>query len=326
MASQSSTLLQVRGLSVHYVGRKEKVRAVDRVSFEVRAGEAVGVLGESGCGKSTLAASLLRLLAPVQAAMTGEILWRGRDLLALRERELQPIRGAEISLIHQEPALALNPVLRCGWQVAEVLRAHGQRSNRRERACELLREVGIEDAGSAYNAYPHQLSGGQRQRVGIAQALACRPQLVIADEPTSKLDATLQTEVLQLFSDLRQKHDMAFLLITHDPAVLAAFADRVLVMYAGRIVEQTTMAQLLARPAHPYSSALARIAVENLAAGESKRRFPQIEAGPVAVCGCRFEPRCPDRMTVCSQSEPAITSLDATSSVSCFKFGHGSLD
>ena len=319
LTSPSNPLLEVRELSVAYAGAP--LSAVDRVSFSVGAGQAVGILGESGCGKSTLASALLRLIPSKAATVAGSALWEGRDLLRLSARDLRTVRGAEISLINQEPALALNPVLRVGTQIAEVLRAHSSAADRKSRVCEILSEVGFADPASIFPAYPHQLSGGQRQRIGIAQALACRPRLVIADEPTSKLDASLQSELLQLFSSLRQKHGMAFLLITHDPAVLAAFADRVLVMYAGRIVEQASVMQLLARPSHPYTAALAHIALESVAAGEGKRRFTQIAAGHVAARGCRYEPRCPDRMPVCAGEEPRFTVLDPSSSVSCFKFG-----
>ena len=317
----------MRDLSVTYPGAA--IPAVDRVIFSVDAGEAVGILGESGCGKSTLAASLLRLL-PSDATVSGSILWQGRDLMQLGTGDLRRLRGAEISFINQEPALALNPVLRVGMQIAEVLRAHLSVPDRKARACEILAEVGFDDPASVYAAYPHQLSGGQRQRIGIAQALACRPRLVIADEPTSKLDAALQSELLQLFASLRRKHGMAFLLITHDPGVLAAFAGRVLVMYAGRIVEQAGVDRLFAQPSHPYTAALTHIALETFAAVQGQleagrprpatlRRFTQITAGPVAARGCRYEPRCPDRMQVCRDAEPQITVLDATSSVSCFK-------
>lgn len=320
LTSPSNPWLQVRDLSVTYAGAA--IPAVDRVSFSVAAGEAVGLLGESGCGKSTLAASLLRLLPAHAATVAGSVRWQGRDLLGLGNRDLRRLRGAEISFINQEPALALNPVLRVGTQIAEVLRSHTAVPNPKARVCEILAEVGFDDPAAVYRAYPHQLSGGQRQRIGIAQALACRPRLVIADEPTSKLDAALQSELLQLFSTLRQNHGMAFLLITHDPGVLAAFADRVLVMYAGRIVEQAGVSQLFARPSHPYTTALAQIALESFTAGEGKRRFTSIAAGPVAARGCRYEPRCPDRMDVCCGSEPQVTVLDPGSSVSCFKFGH----
>ena len=326
LTSPSVPLLEVRELSATYAAGKERVPALVRVSFSVLEGEAVGLLGESGCGKSTLAASLLGLSTRNSLALSGAVLYQGRDLMRMAERDLQKLRGAEIALINQEPALALNPVLRAGTQIGEVLRAHTRIPDLKSRVCELLSEVGFDDPASVYHAYPHQLSGGQRQRIGIAQALACRPRLVIADEPTSKLDAALQFELLQLFSSLRGKHGIAFLLITHDPTVLASFADRVLIMYAGRIVEQSTVTQMLSRPAHPYTCALAQLALESVTSGAGKRRFTQIPAGPVAARGCRYEPRCPDRMPDCAGSEPALTVLDRDNSVSCFKFGHGEGD
>ncbi len=264
----------MRELTVTYSSEHgEPVHALDGVSIKVRTGEIVGILGESGCGKSTLASALLRLLAPNAKCESGTILLRGRDLLNLSERELRAIRGREISLIPQDPALSLNPVMTVGSQVGEVLRAHLPLTPqlRRERVMELFREVGFDHPEEIYSAYPHQLSGGQRQRIAIAQAVACRPALLIADEPTSKLDPTLQAEIVALLSQIRRQHGTAILVISHDPALFAGFADRIAVMYAGRIVEVGSSAEIFGRPLHPYTQALVRIAASSAITGSRAR-------------------------------------------------------
>jgi peptide/nickel transport system ATP-binding protein len=319
----------VRGLSVTYSPEDgEPTRALDGVSIEVRSGEIVGILGESGCGKSTLASALLRLLGPHAKCDGGTILVGGRDLLNLSERELRAIRGQEISLIPQDPALSLNPVMTAGSQVDEVLRAHLplNAQQRRERVMELLREVGFDHPEEIYSAYPHQLSGGQRQRIAIAQAVACRPALLIADEPTTKLDATLQAEIVALLLQIRRQHGTAILVISHDPTLFARFADRIAVMYAGRIVEVGSSAEIFGRPLHPYTQALVRIATSSVVTGRRTRvRFPAIEGeSPDPTCipiGCRFEPRCSERMEVCSRRYPREFMPEPSRPVNCFKYG-----
>jgi oligopeptide/dipeptide ABC transporter ATP-binding protein len=319
----------VRELTVTYFPENgEPIRALDGVSIEVRPGEIVGILGESGSGKSTLASALLRLLAPHAKCEGGTIPIRGRDLLNLSERELRAIRGREISLIPQDPALSLNPVMTAGSQVDEVLRAHLPLTaqQRRERVMELFREVGFDHPEEIYSAYPHQLSGGQRQRIAIAQAVACRPTLLIADEPTSKLDATLQTEIVALLSQIRRQHGTAILVISHDPTLFAGFADRIAVMYAGRIVEVGSSAEIFGRPLHPYTQALVRIAASSVVTGPSTRvRLPVIEGeSPDPTCipvGCRFEPRCSERMEVCSRRYPREFMPEPSRPVNCFKYG-----
>ncbi len=319
----------VRELTVTYSPEDgEPIRALDGVSIEVRSGEIVGILGESGCGKSTLANALLRLLAPNAKCEGGTILVRGRDLLNLSERELRAIRGWEISLIPQDPALSLNPVMTGGSQVGEVLRAHLPLTpqQRRERVMELFREVGFDHPEEIYSAYPHQLSGGQRQRIAIAQAVACRPALLIADEPTSKLDATLQAEIVALLSQIRRQHGTAILVISHDPTLFAGFADRIAVMYAGRIVEVGSSAEIFGRPLHPYTQALVRIAASSAITGSRARvRLQAIEGeSPDPTCipvGCRFEPRCSERMDVCSRRYPREFMPEPSRPVNCFKYG-----
>ena len=319
----------MRELSVTYSPEDgEPIRALDGVSIGVRSGEIVGILGESGCGKSTLASALLRLLAPHAKCEGGTILAGGRDLLNLSERELRAIRGREISLIPQDPALSLNPVMTAGSQVDEVLRAHLPLTaqQRRKRVMELFREVGFDRPEEIYSAYPHQLSGGQRQRIAIAQAVACRPALLIADEPTSKLDAALQAGIVALLSQIRRQYGTAILVISHDPTLFAGFADRIAVMYAGRIVEVGSSAEIFGRPLHPYTQALVRIATSSVVTGPSARvRFPVIEGeSPDPTCipvGCRFEPRCSERMEICSRRYPREFKPEPTRPVNCFKYG-----
>ena len=302
MDSSRECFAQVRDLTVTYSPEDgEPIRALDGVSIEVRSGEIVGILGESGCGKSTLASALLRLLAPHAKCEGGTILVGGRDLLNLSERELRAIRGREISLIPQDPALSLNPVMTAGGQVGEVLRAHLPLTaqQRRERVMELFREVGFDRPEEIYSAYPHQLSGGQRQRIAIAQAVACRPALLIADEPTSKL---------------------------HDPALFAGIADRIAVMYAGRIVEVGSSAEIFGRPLHPYTQALVRIAASSaITRARARVRLPAIEGeSPDPTCipiGCRFEPRCSERMDICSRRYPCEFMPEPARPVNCFKYG-----
>jgi ABC-type dipeptide/oligopeptide/nickel transport system ATPase component len=251
-------LLDVQDLTVVFPGQRSAVTAVDRVSFQIAPGETLGLVGESGSGKSVTAFAILRLLQPPGRVTGGRVLFEGRDLLALPERDMREVRGARISLIFQEPMTALNPVMRVGDQIAEALVCHGMATwtQGRLRAAELLDAVRIPDAARRVRDYPHQLSGGMRQRVMIAIALACRPPLVIADEPTTALDVTIQAQVLDLLRELRSRFNLALLLITHDFGVIAEMADRVAVMYKGRLVEQGPVRQILRSPEHVYTRAL----------------------------------------------------------------------
>jgi oligopeptide/dipeptide ABC transporter ATP-binding protein len=319
-------LLEIRRLCVTYFPiRGNPVYALNSVQLEVRPQEVVGILGESGCGKSTLATAILRLLPPRGKYEDGEILFRDRDLLKLREPELDRVRGREIALVAQDPALSLNPVMTVGNQIEEVLRAHIplHRKQRRERVLELLGEMGFDRPSEIFAAYPHQLSGGQRQRVVIGQAVACQPSLIIADEPTSKLDPSLRTDVISLLSRVREQFGIAILLISHDPALFIGFADRVATMYAGRIVESGNCAETFARPLHPYTQALVQIAKSSVT-DSAKRQFPFIE-GDVSDQtggrpGCGFEPRCPERMEICTCNFPPEFSPVPDKAVSCFKY------
>jgi ABC-type dipeptide/oligopeptide/nickel transport system ATPase component len=267
-------LLQVRRLSVSYAsGSSSPVVALREVDLEIGKGEVVGILGEFGCGKSTLALSMLGLL-PADARVQGSILFRNEELLGLPEKQMRRIRGAGIAMIHQEPGLALSPVMRVGDQIAEVILAHRTltRTARRQEVESILREVHLADVGRTYTAYPHQLSGGELHRVAIAQALACRPGLIIADEPTRSLDVTVQAEILGVLRNLNQAFGTALLFITHNPALLAGFADRIAVMYAGRAVENGVGAKVFGRPLHPYTRGLL-----DLVPRSTRAEYPPLE-------------------------------------------------
>ena len=253
-------LLEVTDLAVAYETGGAPATAISEVTLGIEAGEAVGLLGESGGGKSTLLLAVLGLLPPQARVIRGSIRWRGRELIGLPPSELRRLRGAEIAIVFQDPALALNPVRRVGSQVAEVVRAHRAQSAARCRADALaaLAEVGLPDPDRLYHAYPHELSGGQRQRVVLAQALCCRPALLLADEPTASLDSTTQAEVLALLSSLQSRLGLAVLMASHDLGALNALARRVLVMYAGAVVEEGTPAQVFGAPRHPHARALSR--------------------------------------------------------------------
>ncbi|MGH9256854.1 MAG: ABC transporter ATP-binding protein [Vicinamibacterales bacterium] len=267
-------LLDVQHLTVVFEGPRSSLTAVDDVSFQIAPGETLGLVGESGSGKSVTAFAVLRLLQPPGRIAAGRVLFEGRDLLSLPERDMRQVRGARISLIFQEPMTALNPVMRVGDQIAEALTVHGQADRRAAwtRAVELLDAVHIPDAVRRVRDYPHQLSGGMRQRVMIAIALACHPPLVIADEPTTALDVTIQAQVLDLLRELRARHRLALLLITHDFGVIAEMADRVAVMHRGLFVEQGPVRQILRAPAHEYTRSLLAAVPGMRAGGEPGRR------------------------------------------------------
>ena len=276
----AAPLLDVQHLTVVFEG-SPAVTAVDDVSFQIAPGETLGLVGESGSGKSVTAFSILRLLQPPGRVTGGQVFFEGRDLLALPEREMRAVRGARISLIFQEPMTALNPVMRVGDQIAEALLVHGKAttSEGRARAVDLLNAVRIPDAAQRVRDYPHQLSGGMRQRVMIAIALACQPPLIIADEPTTALDVTIQAQVLELLRDLKAQFNLALLLITHDFGVVAEMADRVAVMYKGRLVEQGAVRQILREPTHEYTRSLLA-AVPGMAGGPKGPPLqPQVRGG-----------------------------------------------
>jgi peptide/nickel transport system ATP-binding protein len=319
-ASADAPLLDVRDLVTRFQTDGGELRAVDGVSFTVPAGATVGVVGESGSGKSVTALSILRLVRdPPGRVVGGQVLLRGRDLLALPEREMRKVRGGEIGMIFQEPMTSLNPVMTTGAQVAEPLVIHRGKSKREAlaEAAELFRLVGIADHERRIHDYPHQMSGGMRQRVMIAMALACRPALVIADEPTTALDVTIQAQILELLARLRKELGMALLLITHDLGVVAETCDDVVVMYAGHVVERARARELFARPRHPYTRGLVD---SRQATGGRKLRaipgmVPRLDQLPK---GCRFADRCDRVQQKCRDELPALDVIDPGRLVRCF--------
>ena len=309
---RNGSLLTVQDLQTHFFTGEGVVRAVDGVTLSVRPGETLGLVGESGCGKTVTALSILRLVPdPPGRIVGGTICFDGRDLLRLPEEEMRSIRGCAISMIFQEPMTSLNPVFTVGEQVAEGIRHH-QKLSRREawdRAVEVLRRVKIPDPARRAYEYPHQLSGGLRQRVMIAMALALGPRLLIADEPTTALDVTIQAQIIELLMGLQEEMQMAVILITHDLGVIAETADRVVVMYAGRVVEEASAEQLFETPLHPYTQGL----LESLPKLEAGKRHKRLTAIPGLIpnlldlpTGCKFAPRCPKVIGDCWPTEPEL--------------------
>jgi peptide/nickel transport system ATP-binding protein len=301
-------LLEVSDLRVYFRTDNGDLKAVDGVSFDIARGETLGLVGESGCGKSVTAFSILQLV-PVPPAVYagGEIRFRGENLLALDERGMRGVRGNMISMVFQEPMSSLNPILSVGHQITETILEHQKRSKReaREIAIEMLRRVGIQSPEARFKEYPHQLSGGMKQRAMIAMALVCKPQLLIADEPTTALDVTIQAQILDLLRELQRELDMSVLLITHDLGVVAETCDRVAVMYAGKIVEYAPIAELFERPKHPYTHGLFR----SLPMMNEKRAALEVIPGAVPSpldfpTGCRFRTRCSMAQEVCKQEPP----------------------
>jgi oligopeptide/dipeptide ABC transporter ATP-binding protein len=320
-----SPLLEVENLQVHYPGGADApVRAVDGLSFQLEVGESYALVGESGCGKSATALAIMRLVEPGRI-VGGRVRLGGRDLLGLPEKEMRKLRGTQIGMVFQEPAAALDPVMRVGWQVAEGLRVHrglGRREAWRE-AVRWLGMVALPDPPQQARAYPHELSGGMQQRVMLAIALSCSPALLIADEPTTALDVTIQAQILALLRRLRAELRLTLLLITHDLGVVAENADRVGVMYAGRLIEETPVHELFERPAHPYTRGLLRSMPGRRAPGADRRLRTLAGGVPDPAhppAGCRFHPRCPERFDPCPRVVPADTRLDERRRVVCFLY------
>ena len=317
-------LLEVRNLQTHFPTRAGLVRAVDGVSFHLDRGELLGLVGESGCGKSMTALSVMRLISPPGRIVNGEILFDGKDLLKLSDSQMREMRGDDIAMIFQDPMTSLNPVFTVGEQIAEALRLHRKlsRSDARKATIEAMREVAIPDPGRRVDDYPHQLSGGMRQRVMIAMALACNPKLLIADEPTTALDVTIQAQILELLDELRKQRELAVLLITHDLGVVAEVADRVAVMYTGRIVEESPVDELFARPKHPYTEGLLRSVPKLTSAALIKNERLETIEGVVPrptdlPPGCHFAPRCRHRMPRCTAEEIPLYQLEGNVEVRC---------
>ena len=314
-----TAVLDVQDLAVAF-GRTDVVHGI---SFQVAAGETMALVGESGCGKSVTAFAIMRLLAPTARIVRGRVMFGGMDLVTASARALRDIRGKQLSLILQEPMTSLNPVLTVGAQVAEMLRRHEpiSRAAAHRRAVELLDLVGIPEPHRRAAEFPHNFSGGMRQRVMIAMAIACQPKLIIADEPTTALDVTIQAQVLDLLDGLRRKLGMAVLLITHDLGVVAQWADRVTVMYAGRIVEQASVRPFFASPRHPYARGLLGASVEEEAAHYTTRRLTEIPGSIASAAGepgCPFAPRCPEMAPTCRTAPPGLTGAGPDHQVACF--------
>ncbi|MFW6338077.1 MAG: ABC transporter ATP-binding protein [Alkalispirochaetaceae bacterium] len=316
------SLVEIRNLETSFKTEGGSVRAVDDVSLTIESGEVVGLVGESGCGKTATSLSILQLLPTPPASIDGGEIWfDGRDLLKITPEELRRIRGNEIAMIFQEPMTSLNPVFTIGNQLIEAIELHQRLSGRaaRERAIEMLRLVGIPRAEEVIDEYPHRFSGGMRQRAMIAMALSCNPKLLIADEPTTALDVTIQAQILELMQELKERIDTAILFITHDLSVIAEMADRVVVMYAGKVVEEADVKTLFHNPAHPYTQGLigSRPTIE----GEQERLLyiPGNVPNPLEMPGgCPFHPRCPHAMSICVNEMPGPRTLEGGQTVRCW--------
>jgi peptide/nickel transport system ATP-binding protein len=317
-------LLAIEGLKTHFATDDGMIHAVDGVDLFVDRGETLGVVGESGCGKTVTALTVMKLVQmPPGRIVAGRILWQGRDLVPLDADEMRSIRAKEIAIIFQEPMTSLNPVYTVGEQIAEVIRLHeglGRRAAM-EKTAEMLKLVHIPHAERRVHDYPHQFSGGMRQRVMIAMALSCRPQLLIADEPTTALDVTIQAQILDLLGELKQKFGMAVMLITHAMGVVAETAQRVVVMYAGKVVEEAPVADLFASPLHPYTQGLIRSIPRVDTAATQKKRLEQISGVVPSLLepppGCRFAPRCRYARAICTAETPPLREVRPGHKVAC---------
>ncbi|PBB58158.1 MULTISPECIES: ABC transporter ATP-binding protein [Mesorhizobium] len=322
--NRSVPLLDVRSLETVFYDDETITRVLDGVSFQIDKGETLGIVGESGCGKSVTALSILRLL-PKQTAkiVGGEILFKGRNLLDLSEREMRKIRGNRIAMVFQDPMTSLSPVHTVGRQIAEAIEIHGRvsRPEVRKKSFELLRLVRIADPERRMNSYPHEMSGGMRQRAMIAMALACSPELLIADEPTTALDVTIQAQILRLMVDLKQRMGTAVMLITHDLGVVAETCQRVIVMYAGRIVEQASVNDLFQYPLHPYTKGLMR-SMPDPRRGRQQRLAEISGIVPSLrepIVGCSFAPRCPFVAAICREQTPSLGDIRPSHTVACWR-------
>ena len=325
---QASPILSIRDLCVSFRTGEGRAAAVDRVSYDIRSGETLGVVGESGCGKSVTALSILRLIpSPPGEIEAGVIEFDGRDLLGLDERALYEVRGSKIAMIFQEPMTSLNPVLTIGRQLTETLVYHLGMSAQaaRARVIEMLRLVHIPEPDTRLKQYPHELSGGMRQRVMIAMALSCEPRLLIADEPTTALDVTIQAQILDLMEEIKEQLGTAIILITHDLGVVAEMADRVIVMYAGRVVEEAPVTALFDGPKHPYTQGLlgALPRLDRLSAEGHEGRLTEMPGLVPSIyakrIGCAFAPRCPLATSRCREAEPALEVITGEHSAACWE-------
>ncbi|WP_188066149.1 ABC transporter ATP-binding protein [Brevibacillus brevis] len=317
-----TNMLEVTGLTTTFSKNERAFKVVDNLCLQVKKGESVGIVGESGCGKSVASLSMMRLLSK-NGSIEGRIQLDGADLLRYSEKEMQKIRGKEIAMIFQEPMTSLNPVLTIGKQLSEGLEKHEgmNRAQSRQRVVELLTQVGISRANEIYHEYPHRLSGGMRQRVMIAMAIACHPKLLIADEPTTALDVTIQAQILDVMKKIQRELGMSLIMITHDLGVVAETCDRVLVMYAGQVIEAADVRTLLRSPKHPYTMGLIKSTPHN---AKGLKRLHSI-AGSVPTPdhypkGCRFAPRCEKAMPICLEQNPPLLDVDQQSECRCWLY------
>lgn len=316
-------ILEVKGLKTYFYTEEGVLPGVDGLDFTLEQGKVLAIVGESGCGKSVTSLSILRIVqSPPGRIIAGEILYNGKDLLKLSERDMRKIRGNDISMIFQEPMTSLNPVLTCGYQISEAILQHKDlsRSSAREKAIRMLKKVGIQSPETRYNCYPHELSGGMRQRVMIAMALCCSPELLIADEPTTALDPTIQAQILELIGDLQRETGMTVVYITHDLGVVAETCRRAIVMYAGRVMETAGVRDLFRSPAHPYTAGLMK-AMPKL--NEKCGRLYSIEGNVPNFAdmpaGCAFHDRCPVRMDICARERPGVCTVGPEHTVCCWR-------
>lgn len=321
-------LLEVKNLRTYFYTEDGVVPALDGIDFYIKPGETLGVVGESGCGKSVTSLSILRLIPnpPGKILEGSKVYFEGEDLLAMHEKDMRHIRGNKISMIFQEPMTSLNPVFKIGSQISEVLMLHQHlnKQEARQKSIEMLELVGIPRPEKIVDEYPHSLSGGMRQRAMIAMALACNPKLLIADEPTTALDVTIQAQILELMKKLKQDFNASVMLITHNLGVVAETCQRIIVMYAGKVVEEGDVYSIFEDPKHPYTQGLLK-SIPSIEEKQSKlESIPGMVPNPLNMpSGCRFEPRCSCAMKICKTKEPGLTNLGVERNVRCFLYGEG---
>ena len=318
-----SNILEVRSLTTQFESKNGPLTVVDKVDFTVKKGEVLGIVGESGCGKSVTSLSILQLLGKRGRIPNGEVLYKNTNLLDIKEKEMKKVRGKELSMIFQDPMTSLNPVLTIGKQIGEVIEKHEKLRGAalKAKVVNLLNVVGIPRAEEIFYEYPHRLSGGMKQRVMIAMSIACNPALLIADEPTTALDVTIQAQILDLLRSLKNELDMSILLITHDLGVVAEMCDRVVVMYAGQVVETTDTRTLLRNPKHPYTVGLLQSTPEHSKGERRLRSIPgQVPTPDQYPAGCRFADRCPKTMNICRSSVPPVFEVDNQTSCRCWLY------
>ncbi len=325
MMTSTTSLLSIQNLSIQFPTEAGPATAVNQLSLELQAGKIYGLVGESGCGKSLSSLAILRLIPKPGEITSGSITFRNQDLLALPNEAMRRLRGSEIAIIPQDPLTSLNPVYTIGNQLMEVIELHQgvSKQKARQKAIELLDQVRLPDAKSRIDQYPHEFSGGMRQRVMIAMGLSCSPSLLIADEPTTALDVTVQAQILKLMKELQQEHETTILLITHDLGVVAETCEHVSVMYAGRIVEQGSVRDIFHRPAHPYTEGLLK-SIPNPQKIATREKLIPIAGQPPSIKaippGCSFEPRCDKRLEVCTTKFPDTIKLDASHQTACYLY------